>query len=400
MISKKIKNFIFVGLAFSAFLFILGLIDFSGGLENKKNLTAGLIAGAEVESENSKNKEEELKEKIGQMIMVGFRGTEAKEGSDIYRAVKEAKIGGVILFDFDVPSASFPRNIISPGQTKDLVSGLQNLSETPLFIAADAEGGAVNRFKKEYGFEEIISAEEMAKKGKTGSYAEKLAKQLQELGVNMNFAPVVDVNLNPKNSAIGAIKRAFSSDENEVYENAKIFIEKHKEYGIITSPKHFPGQGGAKIDSHVDIADITQTYQAKEVVPFDKLNQNGLLFSVMTAHAMDKNIDPENPATLSGAFLQGVLREQIGFEGVIISDDMQMGAIEKNYGFSDAIIKAVNAGCDIILISNNTQRGYDKDVAHKVREIILGAVRRGLIDEAKIHESYDRIMGLKRQFGL
>ncbi|HPO68181.1 MAG TPA: glycoside hydrolase family 3 N-terminal domain-containing protein [Candidatus Pacearchaeota archaeon] len=364
----------------------------------KKNKT-------EAKSEENFNRlsDEELKERIGQMVMIGFRGTEVSENSDIIKIINNAKIGGVVLFDFDVPSKSFPRNILNYEQTKKLISDLKKYSSVPLFIAVDAEGGKVNRLKPEYGFLDIASPKEL---GELNNYEItkkeylKLAKELRELGFNMNFAPVVDLNINAKNPIIGALNRSFSSNPDIVFIQAKVFIESLKENNIISVVKHFPGHGSSKNDSHLGIVDVTETYKEEEIIPYQKLNENNLLEAVMTAHIFNKKIDKNYPSTLSSIFLEDILRKKIGFSGVIISDDMQMGAISKNYGFEESIIKAINAGNDILLFSNNSSNNYDKDLGYKVTDIIYDAVKNGQISEQRIFESSERIYNLKRKFNI
>jgi beta-N-acetylhexosaminidase len=343
----------------------------------------------------------ELEEKIGQMIIIGFRGTELNEDSIIVKIIEEVKIGGVVLFDYDIPSESFPRNIISPKQTKDLISGLQSHSSIPLFIAVDAEGGKVNRLKPEYGFFDFYSAEKL---GKIGDYkftkeeSFKLSKQLQEVGFNINFAPVIDVNINSDNPVIGRLGRSFSSDYQEVILHAQAFIEGHAQNNIIAVVKHFPGHGSSFSDSHLGLVDVTDTFKEEELFPYINLQEKGLLGAVMTAHIINKEVDEEYPATLSYNFLNKLLREEIGFNGLIISDDMQMGAISDNYGFEEAIIKTINSGCDILLFSNNRPEEFNENLAREVKEIIYRAVKDGKISEGRISESFDRIMEIKKEF--
>lgn len=345
-------------------------------------------------------RDEELKEKIGQMIMIGFRGTEAPANSHISNVIKDLKVGGVILSDYDVPSKSFPRNIVNPEQTKKLIADLQSYSSTPLLVAIDAEGGKINRLKKEYGFFDIISPKEMAESGILTTIREsrKLAIELKELGINLNLAPVVDVDINPDNPVIGALNRSFSSDAEKVAEYAAAFIKEHNEAGIIAAVKHFPGYGSSINDAHWGIADVTDTYQEKELIPYTELHKLGLLDAVMATHIINKNVDENYPATLSFNFLQKILRQQMGFNGVIISDDMRMKAIADNYGFEEAIIKAVNAGCDILLFPNNSEtEDYDEKLPYKVRDILYKAVKNGEISPDRIIESYQRIYNLKRR---
>ena len=348
-------------------------------------------------------KEKELIDRIGQMIMMGFRGTEVSSDSSVAKIIKSVRVGGVILFDYDTPSKSYPRNIVDPEQTKKLISDLQKYSETPLFVAVDAEGGKVNRLKEKYGFIPILSPKEMGKDKSletTKQEAEKLSAELKDLGFNLNFAPVVDVDVNPKNPVIGGLGRSFSADPEKVFENAKVFIEAFRNNNIITTAKHFPGHGSSTNDSHLGMVDVTNTYKDEELIPYQKLQQQGLLDTVMTAHIMNRKIDENYPATLSPNFLQNILREQIGFNGVIISDDMQMNAITSQYGFEEALIRAINAGCDILILSNNGQAEYDENLAYKARDIIYKAVKDGKIPLKKIINSYGRIYNLKKQFGI
>jgi len=345
--------------------------------------------------------DEQFKEEIGQMIMVGFRGTEASENSDIYKIIKDVKIGGVAFSDYDVPSDSFPRNIINPEQTKKLISDLQKYSATPLFVAIDAEGGNINRLKKQYGFLPILSPEKMGQDKTlktTEKESAKIAKELKNLGFNMNLAPVVDLNINPENPIIGALGRSFSSDPEEVVNQSRAFIESHLKNNIITVEKHFPGQGSATEDSHLGIADVTDTYKQEELFPYQKLSEEGLLNAVMVAHIINKKIDNNYPATLSKIFLQDILRGRMGFKGVIISDDMQMATISNNYKFDEAVIMAVNAGVDVVYFFNNSPSGHDKDIAYKIRDTIFNAVKENKIEEKRITESYNRIMDLKKRF--
>jgi beta-N-acetylhexosaminidase len=347
-------------------------------------------------------KEEDLKEKIGQMIIVGFRGTSVSENSPIVKAIQELKLGGVILFDYDVPSSSFPRNILNPEQTKKLITDLQKFSPIPLFIAVDVEGGKINRLKEKYGFLKIHSHEELGKINNpetTKKEILRLSEELKDLGFNINFAPVVDLNINPQNPIIGKLGRSFSSDPEIVFQQAKAFIEAHIQNGIIPVVKHFPGHGSSFSDSHLGMVDVTKTWKEDELIPYRKLEKENLLFGVMIGHIFNKNIDENYPATLSDKFLQGILRKEIGFEGVIISDDLQMGAIKKYYTLEDAIIKAINAGCDILVFSNNVEE-YEEDLPYKVFDIIFQAAKEGKIPKERIFESSERILNLKKEFGI
>lgn len=351
----------------------------------------------------SDDKDYELKQKIGQMLIIGFRGTEANGLSYITRTINYLNIGGVILFDKDNPSSGeiSPRNITDYNQTKTLIQNLNKYSRSPLFVSVDAEGGYINRLKQKYGFINIPSAEQMGKGTveETKSQAIILGQELKDLGFNMNFAPDVDVNVNPENPVIGYLERSFSADPEKVYEHAMSFIDGLHQNNVITAIKHFPGHGSSTSDSHLGIVDVTNTYKQEELIPYQKLIENGYSDMVMTAHIINTNIDPEYPATLSPLFIKNILREQLKFNGVIVSDDMQMGAIVNNYGYDEAIIKAINAGCDMLIISNNGTT-YDEKAPYDAVDIIYKAVKNGQISEQQINDSYNRIQALKEKYGI
>lgn len=332
-----------------------------------------------------------MKERIGQMLMIGFKGREISVDSYITKVIRDVNIGGVILF---------PQNISNHKQLKKLNSDLQHYSSTPLLIAVDAEGGRVNRLKPRKGFLDICSPKEL---GKIQDYeltekeALRLSQQLRDLGFNMGLAPVVDVDINPKNPIIGALGRSFSSDPQQVVLHAQTFIKACHQNNIITTAKHFPGHGSSTKDSHLRKVDVTDTYKEEELIPYKSLQAKGLLDVVMTAHIINRKIDKDYPATLSSVFLQDVLRKQIGFQGVIISDDMGMWAISRHYSFEHAIVRAIDAGCDIILLS---RARFRKGLVYKAQNIIYQAVKDGRISKQRIIESSDRIYKLKERFNL
>ncbi len=341
-----------------------------------------------------------LDQMIGEMIILGFRGTEIDDSSKIVKDINEYNIGGIILFDYDVPSKSSPRNIENPKQTKKLIEDIKKFTRNDLFIAIDAEGGKVNRLKAKYGFMQIESAQTMGKDDPENTFIKisPLGIELAYLGINLNFAPVVDVNINKDNPVIGKIERSYSDDPAKVYEHAGYFIDAMHEFNIITAIKHFPGHGSSTEDSHLGLVDITNTYNKEvELYPYKKLIEENKTDIIMTAHIMDRNIDPDNPATLSTIFLQDILRGELKYEGVIVSDDMQMGAIVDNFGFEEAIIKAINAGCDLLIFSNNGTV-YDENIAQKAIEVIKKAIKEGKISKEEIINSYNRIKELKEKY--
>jgi beta-N-acetylhexosaminidase len=342
-----------------------------------------------------------LEEKVGQMLLVGFRGTVLEEDSPIRRIIRETHLGGVVLFDYDVPTRSFSRNIESPEQVTRLIADLQSASAIPLLVAVDAEGGRINRLNPKYGFIDVPSHEEAGRAGLEECRAlyGSLGRQLSRLGFNLNLAPVVDLNLNPDNPIIGSLGRSFSPDPENVSARAAIFVKEHHDHGVISTLKHFPGHGSSRDDSHLGLVDVTSTFRDRELQPYREMIRDGKVDAIMTAHIMHRGIDPDNPVTLSPRFLQKLLREDMGFTGVIISDDMQMGAISRNYGFEDALVEAVSAGCDILAIANNG-REYDAHAVVKAHGILVKAVREGRIPLERIEASYGRILRLKQKYSL
>lgn len=342
-----------------------------------------------------------LEEKIAQMIMVGFKGFEVSDTSHVVRDIEEHNVGGIILFDYDMTTRTPNRNIESPSQVKELTTKLQSLSETPLFMAIDQEGGRVARLKTERGFAPHVSADYIGEKDDTDTtrfYASEMADQLQDLGFNVNFAPVVDLNVNPDNPVIGQLDRSFGANPDLVVKHAEIYLDEFNKRNILGVLKHFPGHGSAWNDSHVGMADVTDTWRPVELEPYQQLANSDLPFAVMTAHVLNKNIDADLPATLSARAQTDMLRDEIGFDGVLFSDDMQMEAIRSFYGLETSVKHAINAGVDVLVFANNSV--YQPDIVPDIINIVLKLIDEGEIERATIDESYNRIMRTKNELSL
>ena len=340
-----------------------------------------------------------LDEKIGQMIKVGFRGLSVDANSEIAKDIRNYHIGGVVLFDYDVPRDTALRNIASPEQVQNLVQELQSVSDTPLIIAIDQEGGRVARLKTKYGFEKSVSAQylgSLQNADSTRKYARQTGETLSELGINTNLAPVVDLNINTENPVIGGIERSYSADPETVTRQARIYIETLHDYGIITTLKHFPGHGSSKADSHLGVVDVTEYWQEEELVPYRNLIESGTADIVMTAHIFNARLDSTYPATLSQPIITGILRDSLGFEGVVMSDDLQMKAIRTQYGLKETIKMSIEAGVDMLSFANNSI--YDEEIAAKAHRIIKELIDEGTLSEVRIDQSYRRIMQLKRKY--
>jgi len=332
-------------------------------------------------------------------VMVGFRGTVLESDNPIVADIRDRGIGGVVLFSYDVALQSPVRNVESPEQVAALDAALAELAADPLLIAVDQEGGKVARFNETHGFPPTVSAQALGEQNDpdaTYAAAAQLAETLKAAGVRHNFAPVVDVNTNPDNPAIGAIGRSFSADPAVVTAQAAAFIRAHHDRGITTTLKHFPGHGNSRSDSHLGFVDVTETWQSLELDPYRDLIAQGLVDAVMTAHVYNAQLDPDTVATLSQPIITDILREQLGFDGVVFSDDMQMNAIADNYGFAEAVVGTVAAGVDVVVVGNNLT--YEPDVAARIIDLLAGAVADGRLSEARIDESYRRIMALKARW--
>ncbi|MBN1141768.1 MAG: glycoside hydrolase family 3 protein [Deltaproteobacteria bacterium] len=337
-----------------------------------------------------------LTRKIGQMLLVGFRGAELRGDEAVVRDLDRFGLGGVVLFDYDVMLGSYGRNIVSPEQLRALTARLQTLSRLPLFIAVDQEGGRVARLKEGRGFPATVSARSLGEAGDlalTRRRAEQIATTLRENGINLNFAPVVDLDVNPENPVIGGLERSFSADPAVVAAHARELLLAHDRHGVLGCLKHFPGHGSSSTDSHQGFVDVTASWSESELEPYRVLIAQGLAKMVMTAHIFNRRLDPRYPATLSRATVTGLLRAGLGFDGVVVSDDLQMGAIAKNFSYEAAVEKAIQAGVDILLVANNLE--YDPDVVAKTVALIADRVRSGAIAEERIDASYCRIMRLK-----
>jgi beta-N-acetylhexosaminidase len=330
--------------------------------------------------------------KIGQMILIGYPGTTVDQR--VLEEVRAGKVGSIILFEKNIPVAN---SFIA---VKKVIWTYQQAATIPLFVGIDQEGGRVNRLKTKYGFPASITAAAMAKSPSLDSvriYSEATASTLAGLGININFAPVVDLATNPDNPIIAKYGRAFSAKEDSVTLMAKEFIRQHHKYNVLTSLKHFPGHGSSKADTHLGIADVTTTWNEKELIPYSELIDSGYVDAVMTSHIVNKSLDAAgNPGTLSRDIIEGILRKRLKFDGVVFSDDMQMHAITKHYGLEEAIKLAVNAGVDIMTFSNNIS-GTEERTVDKVHQIIKAFVQKGDIPIARIDQSYRRIVKLKKQ---
>ncbi|MEJ2006237.1 MAG: glycoside hydrolase family 3 N-terminal domain-containing protein [Cyclobacteriaceae bacterium] len=334
--------------------------------------------------------------KIGQMLMIGFPGTSISADDPVMSEIKQGKVGGIVFFEKNIAPE---RSMLT---LKDMIWRMQSAADIPLLIAIDQEGGRVNRMKTKYGFPKSVTAEYLGTQplDSTRYYAELTAGTLAATGINVNFAPVVDLAINPDNPIIAGVDRSYSADAENVTARAAEVIKAHRKSHIGTALKHFPGHGSSVADTHLGMADVTDTWLDEELDPYRTLEEKGMIDGVMSSHIVNRKLDPEGlPGTLSKPILTDLLRNRIGYDGVIYSDDMQMKAITLHYGLEKAIELGINAGLDVLIFSNNIQESEERTV-DTVHRIIRNLVESGAISEERINESYQRIIRLKLRLEL
>ncbi len=330
-------------------------------------------------------------EKAAKLLIVGVEGQSLTAENPIIPSVADRGVVGVILFGHNV--ATYDTCDDPRGQLTQFVADLKALRREPLLISIDQEGGLVNRLKECSGFLPMPSHRVAAEGRDTAALrqiAATIASEVASVGINFNFAPCVDVDVNPDSPAIGHFGRSFSADPNFVATCASIYVEEHHKRGVLTSLKHFPGHGNAESDSHLGLTDITKTWSKDELIPYSELMQSGLCDAVMVSHLYNENIDAEYPATLSEKWLKGVLRDSLGWQGAVVSDDMQMRAITDHYGFEEAVVRGLNAGVDLFIVGGNIRR-EEYDVVEKFIEIVETAVESGTLSMEKLNASVARV---------
>lgn len=341
----------------------------------------------------------DLKRIAGQMLILGFQGETVTEGSLIHQEIAENHVGGVILFDKDMVHHKPVHNIKSPEQVEALCASLRSYSENPLLISVDQEGGMVNRLKAEYGFAGSVSHQKIGEKANltyTYEQASSIAKTLKSVGINLNFAPVVDLDLNDQNPIIHKKERSFSANPQDVINHSRMYCRAQKEQGIFSTLKHFPGHGSSFGDTHLNFTDVTQTWVEEELEPYTQLITNeGFDEFVMTTHIFNAKLDAEHPSTLSKKILTGLLRNKIGFKGLIVSDDMQMKGITDKYGIDKAVILAINAGVDILCFGNNLAK-KPIGTADLIKFLEKGLYK-GELTEQLLINNYNRIVDFKNR---
>jgi beta-N-acetylhexosaminidase len=337
-----------------------------------------------------------LSEKIAGLIVVGFRGSALSQVPWLLTALRETGLGGVILFDRDQQTGA-QRNVRSPAQVATLIRDLRAAAgDRPIIVGVDQEGGLVTRLSPAHGFPAVASEADIGRGTVAGarSWGRGIAKTLATAGINLNFAPVVDLNVNPRSPAIGALDRSFSANPAVVVEMATAEIQAHRSAGVKTTLKHFPGIGSSTTNTDFGVADVTKTWTRRELEPFQKLIASGTADLIMAGHVVNGQLDRDHPASLSKATVTDLLRGQLRWTGPVVTDDLQAAAIVKAFGFAEAVVLALEAGNDLLLLAN--QQSYDPRVVAKVIDAVVAAVDIGRLPMSRIDEAYGRVGQLVR----
>lgn len=327
-----------------------------------------------------------IEDKIGQMVIIGLEGTSLKKRTR--EMLDEYRVGGFILYK---------RNIDKAEQTMALLNELKaaNSSDIPLWLSVDEEGGLVTRIPKEFDKlptpREIGKSEDIEYSYELGS---AIGGALRSLGFNMNYAPVLDIDSNPDNPVIGS--RSFGRDARTVSDFGIASMQGLQSQGIVSVVKHFPGHGDTSVDSHLDlpVEDKTKSeLDSFELQPFKAAIKSGT-DAIMVAHILLPHIDEQQPASLSAKLINGLLRDELGYDGVVMTDDMTMGGITKHRDIGDAAVESVLAGTDILLV------GHHEKLQADVLETLRDSVANGEISEKRLDESVYRILQLKEKYKL
>ncbi|MGC5771820.1 beta-N-acetylhexosaminidase [Paenibacillus pabuli] len=328
-----------------------------------------------------------LDEKIGQMILAGVQGTTLD--AQAKHMITDQKVGGIIFY---------ANNVSTLQGTAKFVQSIKDANRSnpvPIFMSVDQEGGKVSRMPKTV---ETIPSNRKVGKTKDADLAETmgelLARQIKLTGFNVDFAPVLDVNSNPKNPVIG--DRSFGSSADLVSRMGIAEMKGLRSEGIIPVVKHFPGHGDTSVDSHLDLPVVNKTEKQLaqlEWIPFENAVKEQVE-AVMVAHILFPKLDPDHPASLSDVIIGQHLRGKFKYDGVVITDDLSMGAIAKNYKLDDAAVSTVQAGSDILLVAHS----YES--AKTIFDTLMSAVKSGKISESRINESAYRILALKQKYNL
>jgi len=377
--------------------------DVEANQQETQSLDAGFSSNActvRAKSSHHKITDFSLTEKIGQMLVVGFQGASPNEQwpQELVTQIREGWVGGVLFLGHNVKSARGVKGLLRSFKAAG--------GRLPPLLMVDQEGGLVQRLGPEVGWKKLQTAESVARtRTPKEAYAlyRRTARVLWRWGFNTNLAPVVDVNVYKRNPIIGRLGRAYSDRPSEVVQYAQAFIQAHRDERLLTSIKHFPGHGSSRRDSHKGFTDISGTWQPRvEIAPFQDLIRRSCVDMIMSGHLFLERYQEARagnlPATLSARVLQRLLRDEIGYDGVIVTDDMEMGAIRKHFGQREAVLKAIKAGNDLIMVSNTANP--DPQLPEKLVRFVKAEAQRDPRLIERINKSFQRITRLKSRLAV
>lgn len=332
--------------------------------------------------------------RVGELFVLGFRGLELP--SWLLEFEREHGLGGVILFDYNCQTRAYENNVQSPEQVRSLCRKISQLESHPL-ILVDQEGGKVRRLKEKLGFAPLPSAKafnllppEERKRLATASL-----RELRDLGFHINLAPVVDLDINPTNPDLGAVERSFSANPAEVRACAQVFADAARAAGLGLCLKHFPGIGGATVNSHEELTDLSGLVPDEQLALFYEIGPTLPGCAVLVSHGILREWDPRYPVSMSPAGIRR-LREKLP-EALLIADDLQMQGLQKILPSREASAQGIRAGLDLILIGNNlmAEDGFCLDYARH----LASAASTDAALEKRCRQSIDRVQRTKRELG-
>jgi beta-N-acetylhexosaminidase len=325
-----------------------------------------------------------LDERIGRMLLFGFTGADANSASARALAadVEAGRVGGVLFLGYNVRSRAGVRALTRLFR--------EAAGRRRVWISIDQEGGAVQRLGRRLGFEAFPTARVVAGTSQEQARAlySRMARVLAQEGFNLNLAPVVDLEVEPRNPIIFKYGRGFGREPERAALFASAFVEGHRDQRVATSLKHFPGHGSTLVDSHVTIVDMNATWRAEELVPYQRMIASGHADMVMTGHLSHRSFGA-GPASLSRVAVTDVLRGRLGFQGVVLTDDLDMAAVRKLHALEEATVRAIAAGSDLVMVSNSV--APDPAMPRRLIAAVKAAVERGTISEAHVDAANRRL---------
>ncbi|MDF1769052.1 glycoside hydrolase family 3 N-terminal domain-containing protein [Maricaulis sp.] len=363
------------------------------GLAATLMATAGPAAQARMRASLREQLDRPLADRVGDMLLLGFIGSHNEtEGADIIDAHLAAnRIGGVLFLRHNVRSREGAEG-----------SAARFLATRPgAWMAIDQEGGLVQRLSRDLGYTHLPRAMQVAESRSpqgAGDLYRLGAGEFRAAGFNMNLAPVADLH-DPDNAVIGRHGRAYGTDGDTIAAYAAAFIDAFEAEGVACAIKHFPGHGRSRGDSHDGFVDISDSWSEAELAPFRELINQGRAHLMMGGHLTNRQLDPSGePVTFSAPVLDDLLRGELGFTGVVMTDDLDMAAIRENYDQREAVIRAIEAGNDMIMLSNSA--APDAELPQRIVGWVEAAIADGRLNEHRINQSVARLAVLKARVGL